>query len=187
MGGFAIDISGRPENERFLPSKQTRCALTASGIAALFKRNITYIPDISRQDIDDKSKYGSFAKFVVCMQLTWFLYQCISRVAGPGNLKLSLFEANILAHVFWAMFAYVLWWDKPFEVDVPTVIENPVLDEVIASMCIFNGFTLDDMDQRSSWMHVKKKCIKDQEITFNVDSRQVYRQSITLVQSCASS
>jgi hypothetical protein len=162
MGGFAIDLSHIPEDERYLPNQQVRCALTTSGMAWLFNRRLPCIPDISKADIEDKSKGGSFAKTVVCVQLIWFFGSCMVR--WKAHLTLSLFEANVLVHVLWAIFVYVIWWDKPYEVDEPTLIEpTPELDKDLALMLIFNNF---DTKRPYPWDSKQNCLMHNQRIEF---------------------
>jgi hypothetical protein len=162
MGGFAVDLSHIPKDERYLPNQQVRCALTTSGMAWLFNRRLPCIPDISKADIEDKNKGGSFAKTVVCVQLIWFFGSCMVR--WKAHFALSLFEANVLVHVLWAIFVYVIWWDKPYEVDEPTLIETtPELDKDLALMLIFNNF---DIKRPYPWDSKQNCLMQNQRIEF---------------------
>lgn len=38
------------------------------------------------------------------------------------HIPISLLELNTFGHAVCALLIYVLWWDKPFEVDYPTVL-----------------------------------------------------------------
>ena len=45
------------------------------------------------------------------------------------RIPISLLEVNTFGHAICALFIYLLWWEKPFEVDIPTTIESqPLLD-----------------------------------------------------------
>lgn len=44
-------------------------------------------------------------------------------------IPISLLELNTFGHAVCAVIIYILWWDKPFEVDYPTVVRSqPLLD-----------------------------------------------------------
>lgn len=48
------------------------------------------------------------------------------------HIPISLLELNTFGHAICALLIYVLWWDKPFEVDYPKVIEGPTLQRLRA-------------------------------------------------------
>src|SRR5947207_12492831 len=75
MGGFAIDTS--IEKSNFLPENRARLTLTPDGILFLAKKEPALIPDLSEEDISDKSKASGLAKAIVCLQTFWFCTQCV--------------------------------------------------------------------------------------------------------------
>lgn len=48
------------------------------------------------------------------------------------RIPISLLELNTFGHAVCALLIYLLWWEKPFEVDYPTVIESQLLRDVRA-------------------------------------------------------
>ena len=40
------------------------------------------------------------------------------------HIPISLLELNTLGHAICALLIYVLWWEKPFEVDIPTTLQS---------------------------------------------------------------
>ena len=62
MGGIAIDPCGGDE---YIPGLQCPM-LTADGISFLLENEPQLLPDISGDDVKDKSKGGSSAKFLAC-------------------------------------------------------------------------------------------------------------------------
>lgn len=73
MGGFAIQIDDSIGN--FLPLKSleglerhSRLTLTTQGLLLLEELSPGLIPDLSRTEIEDKSKGSMFAKSLVCFQ-----------------------------------------------------------------------------------------------------------------------
>ena len=87
LGGFVIDIEGE---ESFLFGQRRSMTLTAKGIQQIAEHFPTLLPDISEDDIADKSKAGALAKSIVCIQAGWFITQCISRMAMA--LPITLLE-----------------------------------------------------------------------------------------------
>ena len=125
MGGIAADSDGDPDNPggqhssaRFLPPGTSQPLFTSSGVSMLLRHEPDLIPDISEDDIKDKSKGGSLAKFLACFQATWFCATCIGRVAQ--RLPLSQLELNTFAHALCTVIVYVLWWKKPLDVAART-------------------------------------------------------------------
>ena len=124
MGGYVFDIS-KDSRPRMWPRKVDR--LTPSVMSVLNcltsrdKELRQVVPFISEGEIWDKSKANSLAKSIVCIQAIWFCAQCIARL-GQG-MPISLLELNTFAHAICALLVYVLWWDKPLDVQEPTVID----------------------------------------------------------------
>ena len=48
------------------------------------------------------------------------------------NIPISLLELNTFGHAVCALLIYLLWWEKPFEVDYPTMIQNQTLWDIRA-------------------------------------------------------
>ena len=101
-GGFAFDVksqhsTGAPQNARgFLPADlPRRLTLTARGVALLARCG--HLPDVSEEDIRDKSKANNLAKALVLFQTLWMLIQTIERLMA--KLPVTLLEVNTIAHV----------------------------------------------------------------------------------------
>ena len=45
------------------------------------------------------------------------------------RIPISLLELNTFGHAFCALIIYILWWDKPFQVDYPCMIDRPRLEK----------------------------------------------------------
>ena len=124
MGGYAFDVSKDPEPriwprgvDRLTPNVMTvmNCLLSQE------KDLRTLLPFLSEAEIWDKSKANGLAKAIVCIQAAWFCTQCVARL-GQG-MPISLLELNTFAHAICALLVYVLWWSKPLDVQVPSVID----------------------------------------------------------------
>ncbi|KAI4190178.1 MAG: hypothetical protein LQ346_004963, partial [Caloplaca aetnensis] len=102
MGGFAITIPGNlPKSEAFVPAEA--CGtwfITGFGLKFLLKMDKDQLPPLTEEEIKSK---------------------IIQR------LPISLLELNTFGHAVCALFIYLLWWEKPFEVDMPTTIKSQAL------------------------------------------------------------
>jgi hypothetical protein len=77
MGGIAMDPSS---SDPFIPLSQ-RATLTANGILFLLEHEPQLLPDISEEEVKDKSKGGSLTKSAACIQASWFCLgpKCVSK------------------------------------------------------------------------------------------------------------
>ena len=124
MGGFSFDMSHVPTEleERLLPRDLDQVTLKPSGLCFLGEHEPSLVPDVSIEEINDKSKANSLTKGIACVQATWFIAQCMFRLAQ--GLSISLLELNTFVHSLCALLIYGLWWDKPLDILVPTVLSE---------------------------------------------------------------
>jgi hypothetical protein len=99
--------------------------LTAAGILRLrTSGQLSKMPSITADDINDKSKTDSFARVVSVAQITWIVVQVLARVAR--RLAVSQLEIAVVAFSSCAIMIYILYWKKPKSVLVPyTVLTFP--------------------------------------------------------------
>lgn len=135
MGGFAVDTS--EGEEVWLPNGSHRATFTPSGLRFLARRELRFLPNISKEDIEDKSKANQLAKTVICIQAVWFCVQCIARLVS--KLSISLLELNTFAHAICTLLIYILWWDKPLDIEQPTKIRSKEAYPLCALMSFMNG------------------------------------------------
>jgi hypothetical protein len=128
MGGLAVDPSSF---EKFVPGNH-QPTLTAKGVSLLLKCEPDLVPDISEKNIKDKSKGGSFTKFVACTQAAWFCATCVTRLAQ--QLPISQLELNTFAHALCTVIIYWLWWRKPLDVETPLLITDERIQPLLAYM-----------------------------------------------------
>ena len=125
MGGYTLDISGDPQ-PRIWPEQVDRLSLSPKSVLACLSSPESEIrellPFLSEGEIWDKSKANSLAKAIVCVQAVWFCAQVIGRLIG--KMPISLLELNTFAHALCALLVYLLWWDKPLDIQEPTVVES---------------------------------------------------------------
>ena len=78
------------------------------------------IPNVSTEELHDKSKAGGLAKALLVWQVLWFCISSVERLVQ--HLPLSLFEVMTFAHGICTLMACVLWWHKPKDVNEPIMI-----------------------------------------------------------------
>lgn len=132
MGGFVFDTSSAPA--KFLPLETTRLTVRFQGLRYIAKHAPSLVPDISEEDIRDKSKADSLAKVLVCLQAIWFCVQCIVRVAQDQDI--SFLELNTFAHAVCTLMTYALWWHKPLDIESPSLIVGDEAWEMCALMYV---------------------------------------------------
>ncbi|KAF8145784.1 hypothetical protein K438DRAFT_1690086, partial [Mycena galopus ATCC 62051] len=77
------------------------------------------------EDIMDKSKGDALSKGVAMMQGFWFVTQCVARIVQ--RLPMTELEVSTLAFALLNISLWVLWWQKPLDVQEPIamVFEPP--------------------------------------------------------------
>jgi hypothetical protein len=108
MGGF-VSSSGYP----IVTKKQ----LTDPELGAEF---LAGIKNIDTEDIMDKSKGDALSKGLALAQGLWFTTQCVARV--HQHLAVTELEVATLAFAVVNVFIWLLWWDKPLDVQRQVVI-----------------------------------------------------------------
>ncbi|KAI2466417.1 hypothetical protein F4781DRAFT_424060 [Annulohypoxylon bovei var. microspora] len=78
------------------------------------------IPEITEEEIKDKSKSDFFIKTITIGQLLWFIIQAITR--GIRGLAISQLEIAVLAYAACAIITFFLCLSKPKDVRVPTML-----------------------------------------------------------------
>ena len=137
-GGFVFDTSDLPADEKFLPGSRDRVTLSPEAVLFVARWRPSLIPDISEAAIKDKSKADSLAKALACLQATWFIIQCTFRLAQ--KMPISLLELNTFAHAICALLIYCLWWNKPLDIEEPTVIDDKSMHDICAYLCMRSKF-----------------------------------------------
>lgn len=77
---------------------------------------------ITEAAICDKSKTNALAKLITVSQTTWFIVQFVGRwVAHQPRTHLELMT---VAYALLNAIVYALWWNKPYNIDVPINVSN---------------------------------------------------------------
>lgn len=87
----------------------------------LVRKKYIEAPEISKDEIWDRSKNDHFAKWVALIQSGYMIVQCIARV--DQGLEVSCLELATIAWVFCTAITYFFWMSKPLSVEKPILIE----------------------------------------------------------------
>ncbi|KAF7369996.1 hypothetical protein MSAN_00629500 [Mycena sanguinolenta] len=78
------------------------------------------IQNVNNKEIVDKSKGDALSKGVALLQGLWFILQCLAR--AHQHLAITQLEVATLAFAIVNIFIWLLWWNKPLDVQHPIVI-----------------------------------------------------------------
>ncbi|KAJ7278733.1 hypothetical protein C8J57DRAFT_1573372 [Mycena rebaudengoi] len=109
MGGFVLQVGHHP-------------VTTPDAV----NQYLDAIREVDVEDITDKSKGDALSKGIAFAQGTWFMTQCFARLAQ--NLPVSELEVATLAFAVVNVFIWLLWWNKPLDVQRPIMV-IPVDDQ----------------------------------------------------------
>jgi hypothetical protein len=132
MGGVAFEDTS-PDHQQFIPEDCQRLPINLYNFEWMVTYRPHLIPDIPRSYIEDKSKSDWLAKGITCWQAGQFCIQCIFRLSQ--QLSITLLELNVFAHAICALLLFVVWWDKPRDVNEPTIILGEEALDICACFC----------------------------------------------------
>lgn len=78
---------------------------------------------VTKSEILDKRKRALLGGLATVLQTTWFIVQYLERW-GSHQPRTQL-EGMTLAHIVINIVIYFLWWDKPFDIQMPIDIRAP--------------------------------------------------------------
>ena len=87
----------------------------------LVKEGYLEVPEITEEEISDKSKADLLTKLLVCGQTGWFVLQCLGR--WKQKLPLTTLELATITFVWCTWGIYGQWLKKPLDVESPTVLK----------------------------------------------------------------
>ncbi|KAF4616852.1 hypothetical protein D9613_008689 [Agrocybe pediades] len=118
MGGFVIqDHEG------------SRKVLGWESLLQHYKDGRIDLSCITETIINDHSKADGFGKSIAFIQTSWFTIQCVARFSVNG-LSLTALELVTASLAVLSLIMYLLWWNKPFNAEMPIVI---VISEAISA------------------------------------------------------
>lgn len=98
--------------------------ITAKQLQYLIEEGHLESPGISKREISDKSNADIFTKTIAALQLGWLVLQCVVRAIL--DLPVTPLELSTIAIISCTASTYFFWLHKPFDVELPTVLETHV-------------------------------------------------------------
>ncbi|KAJ9604665.1 hypothetical protein H2200_010779 [Cladophialophora chaetospira] len=117
MGGFRVvdDSSGQ------------EYAFRAAQLSWLLARQELELPEVSQEELDDKSDADWIAKTIACGQSLWFLINAMARLSS--GMPLTTLEIEVLPFIATTWWTYLFWWQKPVNILLPTKVHVLKLEE----------------------------------------------------------
>lgn len=139
MGGFTIPITkvSVTKGGDGASLSYSRITLTLEGYEWLVRHAPDVLPNITRDEIMDKSKADGLVKLLAVIQAVWFSLQCITRLSQ--NLTITLLEIHVLGHAICVVLIYLLWWSKPFDVNHATVLTGEKIENIAVLFLFLNN------------------------------------------------
>ena len=109
MGGFML-----------FEGDTARGVLSPKEFSELLAAGKIDFPNVTVDEIEDRSKSDGFSKTIALGQTLWFVAQCITRRAQ--HLDLTLVELLTLSLAVLNGLMYFLWWNKPLDVRCPVSV-----------------------------------------------------------------
>ena len=111
MGGFMLMDS--VDNKKL-------GVIDAWKLESLLREGNIDVPRITKEEIEDHSNRNGLSKCLAIGQTAWFIVQCIAR--KRQGLFLTQLELVTLAFAALNVLIYILWWDKPQNVNCPVPV-----------------------------------------------------------------
>ena len=123
MGGFILFVDGKPPYV-LMRNEDTRLAPRLRELKSIDFYFESGIKPITKKEIEDKSKADTLSKGLVVLQTGWFTLQCMSRLVE--HLPLTELELVTVGFAVLSLVTYVLWWNKPLNVQCAFPVHNMV-------------------------------------------------------------
>ncbi|KAK0207570.1 hypothetical protein IW262DRAFT_1498575 [Armillaria fumosa] len=81
---------------------------------------ITALTEVTEEELEERSKADGFSKAIAIVQIFWFVLQCLAR--QMQHLPILPIEMSALAFSILSIVLYMIWWYKPFDVQVHIVL-----------------------------------------------------------------
>ncbi|KAK0470442.1 uncharacterized protein EV420DRAFT_115020 [Desarmillaria tabescens] len=81
---------------------------------------IDALAGVPEEEMEERSKADAFSKGIAIIQISWFALQCLARVIQ--DLPIVPIEMSALAFSVLSIVLYMIWWYKPFDIQVHIVL-----------------------------------------------------------------
>lgn len=94
--------------------------INAAQLEYLITKEVLPCPTLTEREIWDRSKADKFAKTFAVLQIFWLAIQSAAR--GAQKMPVTPLEIATLGFMIPSLASFVLWWKKPVDIEVPTMI-----------------------------------------------------------------
>jgi hypothetical protein len=140
MGGVSVRL--RHANRAGL-LQEHEYSFTPSGVELLAMAGA--LPEISKEDVEERSNADIIAKAIVICQVMWFALQVLSRLIA--GLPVTPLETHTTVHVGCAILMYLFWLDKPYNIGRPFNVSDAISVEV-GSLLLFRKLWAEEYEQQ---------------------------------------
>lgn len=126
MGGFTVVD---PDKRYMKEEEQCAKVLTYGQFEQLLADPCFEFPDITKAEIQDRSKGDALSKLIAILQSTYFILQCIART--QRGLAITELELVTLALASLNAVTFGFWWHKPLGVQAPVRIYRKFVDPIL--------------------------------------------------------
>lgn len=116
-GGFKFETRNVSTMQEYVPGSPD-FVMTTAGFDYPLQRDPPILPNLAGSAIKDFGKADTLAKALVCLQATYMIGLCTSRLVT--KLSISRLDINTSAHAFCALLMYFFWFGKPKDVRTRT-------------------------------------------------------------------
>lgn len=118
---------------------------------------LSWLPDISEDVIEEKSKGDFFVKATALIQVLWLIIQVIVRASR--GLVISQLEFAVIAYAACFIITYGFWWSKPQDAQISHIfrLEQPVGNSVPISSDVLNRL---EGKQPRSWFAIVLRWVR---------------------------
>lgn len=129
MGGIALrlDSSTRFQTSRTGTTRELKegvqYIIRLKDLKTLISERVIELPEISKANIQERSKTDTFARCITAFQGFWYATEKFARLAA--HLPIALLELSTLAFVACSAMIGFFWWHKPLDVRTSTLFTIP--------------------------------------------------------------
>jgi hypothetical protein len=169
MGGFAFDSDLDNGGQEFIQGSPS-LRFTSHAIRTLVK--LDKLPNVSTEEISDKSKADGLAKCLVCLQASWMLLQSLGRLIA--GLPITLLEINTVGHCLCVLIIYLVWWNKPLHVLEPITLTGDYMRGFTSYAFIRSRMHKETIGNVYDFRHNMKANLKKEVVFFSEIERLEY-------------
>lgn len=142
MGGFAFDTTDLPLEEKFLPHGRDQFTLSPKSFLFVARHEPSLLKVPSEAEIRNQSK-GSAIMYIITLFGTVDFFALIVFRLWESSMTISLLELTVFAFLLCDFPSLGFWWNKPLDIEVPTLVRGPYMKQICALTFSVLGYQMD--------------------------------------------